>query len=214
MSNPVVFFDMEIGGQPAGRIEMTVRLLANTPFPFLGKNTTTLSDLFFFFCDDFEEEKNLDRHFLDRFFFTVATIRLRHCACARCVVCRTNALSRFATISTNTTNTNNYTTQQRLYSSERTCARKRLKTSVNCAPGNPDSGTKRRRFIASFLASCAKEVILRTKTERAESPSTGTSSRTKTLRSSTRDQGFCPWPTRGRTRTGRSFSCARRRRLG
>jgi len=27
MSNPVVFFDMEIGGQPAGRIEMTVRLL-------------------------------------------------------------------------------------------------------------------------------------------------------------------------------------------
>ena len=49
MSNPVVFFDMEIGGQPAGRIEMTVRLLANTPFPFLGKNTTTLSDLFFFF---------------------------------------------------------------------------------------------------------------------------------------------------------------------
>jgi hypothetical protein len=26
MSNPVVFFDMEIGGQPAGRIEMTVRL--------------------------------------------------------------------------------------------------------------------------------------------------------------------------------------------
>jgi len=25
MSNPVVFFDMEIGGQPAGRIEMTVR---------------------------------------------------------------------------------------------------------------------------------------------------------------------------------------------
>ena len=192
---------------------MTVRLLANTPFPFLGKNTTTLSDLFFFFCDDFEEEKNLDRHFLDRFFFTVATIRLRHCACARCVVCRTNALSRFATISTNTTNTNT-TTQQRLYSSERTCARKRLKTSVNCAPGNPDSGTKRRRFIASFLASCAKEVILRTKTERAESPSTGTSSRTKTLRSSTRDQGFCPWPTQGRTRTGRSFSCARRRRLG
>ena len=49
MSNPVVFFDMEIGGQPAGRIEMTVRLLANTPFPFLGKNTTTLSDLSFFF---------------------------------------------------------------------------------------------------------------------------------------------------------------------
>ena len=77
-----------------------------------------------------------------------------------------------------------------------------------------DSGTKRRRFIASFLASCAKEVILRTKTERAESPSTGTSSRTKTLRSSTRDQGFCQWPTRGRTRTGRSFSCARRRRRG
>ena len=27
MSNPVVFFDMEIGGQPAGRIEMTVRIL-------------------------------------------------------------------------------------------------------------------------------------------------------------------------------------------
>jgi len=27
MSNPVVFFDMEIGGQPAGRIEMTVRVL-------------------------------------------------------------------------------------------------------------------------------------------------------------------------------------------
>ena len=26
MSNPVVFFDMEIGGQPAGRIEMTVRI--------------------------------------------------------------------------------------------------------------------------------------------------------------------------------------------
>jgi hypothetical protein len=26
MSNPVVFFDMEIGGQPAGRIEMTVRM--------------------------------------------------------------------------------------------------------------------------------------------------------------------------------------------
>merc|ERR1711970_327028 len=25
MSNPVVFFDMEIGGQPAGRIEMTLR---------------------------------------------------------------------------------------------------------------------------------------------------------------------------------------------
>ena len=25
MSNPVVFFDMEIGGQPAGTIEMTVR---------------------------------------------------------------------------------------------------------------------------------------------------------------------------------------------
>ena len=30
MSNPVVFFDMEIGGQPAGRIEMTVRLLAHS----------------------------------------------------------------------------------------------------------------------------------------------------------------------------------------
>jgi len=27
MSNPVVFFDMEIGGQPAGRIEMTVRII-------------------------------------------------------------------------------------------------------------------------------------------------------------------------------------------
>jgi hypothetical protein len=27
MSNPVVFFDMEIGGQPAGRIEMTVRIV-------------------------------------------------------------------------------------------------------------------------------------------------------------------------------------------
>ena len=25
MSNPVVFFDMTIGGQPAGRIEMTLR---------------------------------------------------------------------------------------------------------------------------------------------------------------------------------------------
>lgn len=25
MANPVVFFDMEIGGRPAGRIEMTVR---------------------------------------------------------------------------------------------------------------------------------------------------------------------------------------------
>ena len=57
MSNPVVFFDMEIGGQPAGRIEMTVRLLANTPFPFLGKNTTTLSDLFFFFCDVSKKRK-------------------------------------------------------------------------------------------------------------------------------------------------------------
>jgi len=213
MSNPVVFFDMEIGGQPAGRIEMTVRLLAHS-FSFSREEHHDSKRSLLLLLRCLEEEKNLDRHFLDRFFFTVATIRLRHCACARCVVCRTNALSRFATISTNTTNTNNYTTQQRLYSSERTCARKRLKTSVNCAPGNPDSGTKRRRFIASFLASCAKEVILRTKTERAESPSTGTSSRTKTLRSSTRDQGFCPWPTRGRTRTGRSFSCARRRRLG
>jgi len=28
MSNPVCFFDIEIGGQPAGRIEMTVRLRA------------------------------------------------------------------------------------------------------------------------------------------------------------------------------------------
>jgi hypothetical protein len=26
MSNPVCYFDIEIGGQPAGRIEMTVRL--------------------------------------------------------------------------------------------------------------------------------------------------------------------------------------------
>ena len=28
MSNPVCYFDIEIGGQPAGRIEMTVRLRA------------------------------------------------------------------------------------------------------------------------------------------------------------------------------------------
>jgi len=35
MSNPVVFFDMEIGGQPAGRIEMTVRIYISFLFSFL-----------------------------------------------------------------------------------------------------------------------------------------------------------------------------------
>jgi hypothetical protein len=30
MSNPVVFFDMTIGGAPAGRIEMTVSLRPNS----------------------------------------------------------------------------------------------------------------------------------------------------------------------------------------
>lgn len=35
MSNPVVFFDMEIGGQPAGRIEMTVRIYVSFLFSFV-----------------------------------------------------------------------------------------------------------------------------------------------------------------------------------
>jgi peptidyl-prolyl isomerase F (cyclophilin D) len=35
MSNPVVFFDMEIGGQPAGRIEMTVRIFCFVFFVFV-----------------------------------------------------------------------------------------------------------------------------------------------------------------------------------
>ena len=35
MSNPVVFFDMTIGGQPAGRIEMTVRIYVSFLFSFL-----------------------------------------------------------------------------------------------------------------------------------------------------------------------------------
>ena len=37
MSNPVVFFDMEIGGQPAGRIEMTVRICVSFLFSLLCK---------------------------------------------------------------------------------------------------------------------------------------------------------------------------------
>jgi len=43
MSNPVVFFDMEIGGQPAGRIEMTVRRRKKKRF-------FTFTFSFFFFC--------------------------------------------------------------------------------------------------------------------------------------------------------------------
>ena len=74
MSNPVVFFDMEIGGQPAGRIEMTVRLALL--FLFFSLSRTQKSDLPSFvasllplFCD-VEEDKSRSA-FSIAFFFSL-----------------------------------------------------------------------------------------------------------------------------------------------
>ena len=72
MSNPVVFFDMEIGGQPAGRIEMTVRRRRKKTFFLSGDDLLLLLLRLFFlsFVEEEEEDKShLDRHSsLDRFF--------------------------------------------------------------------------------------------------------------------------------------------------
>ena len=62
MSNPVVFFDMEIGGQPAGRIEMTVRIVFL--FSFLSRVflSSRARRVYLFSLDD-DDEKFLDHFF-------------------------------------------------------------------------------------------------------------------------------------------------------
>ena len=145
MSNPVVFFDMEIGGQPAGRIEMTVRIVFLFSFfsrVFLSSRARRVS-LFSLDCDD---EK-----FLDHFFPinpagkkrpTTTTIRfLFHFGESADDLWWSSSsfFFRERRRKQHKQRTNNK-------SSERTCARKPRKTSVSYAPGNPGLGSSNRRF--------------------------------------------------------------------
>ena len=113
MSNPVVFFDMEIGGQPAGRIEMTVRLVLL--FLFFSLSGAQKSDLLlllsrlFFLSFAMSKKTNLDRHSRSLFFSLYIKLLRRFVYDARARGVCAPTRSRFATISTNTNNTNNTT---------------------------------------------------------------------------------------------------------
>ena len=144
MSNPVVFFDMEIGGQPAGRIEMTVRIVFLFSFFSRVFLSSRAPGAFLFSLDDDDET------FLDHFFpinpaGKKSRRRRRFVFCsilARALTTSGGPLLLSSFVNDNENNTNNAHNK----SSERTCARKPRKTSVSYAPGNPGLGSSNRRF--------------------------------------------------------------------
>ena len=93
---------------------------------------------------------------------------------------------------------------QRLLRTSEPCARERKEWEQVESP----STSRDQLFTVSFQTSCAKVVTSLPETVQVVNPFMGTSSRMRTLFSSTLDQVSCPWPMLDQTPMDPSFSCA------